>query len=93
MAESGNRAIQAMKAFFFLCRGSRNIRFRLQLRVKCSALCITVWSLLRLSSGSVHTLQQQAGCPREYQGGLGGRREGEADREEEEEEGGGSGSE
>lgn len=30
-------------------------------RVKWSALCITALSLLRLSSGSVHTIQQQAG--------------------------------
>lgn len=56
---------------FFYCRGSRKTCCRLRLGVKCSALCLTVWSLPRLSSGGVHTLEQQTGCPCEYQGGAG----------------------
>lgn len=57
--------------WFFYCRGSRKTCCRLRLGVKCSALCLTVWSLPRLSSGGVHTLEQQTGCPCEYQGGAG----------------------
>lgn len=45
--------------FFFFLLPFRRMCCRLRMGVKWSALCITVWSLLRLSSGSVYTLQQR----------------------------------
>ena len=78
-AETKKQPSQTLKSFLiFIAQGVENSAAGYDLGVKWLALCITVWRLVRLSSGSVHTLWQQTGCPQEYQGGLGEGQRGDA---------------